>query len=105
MEPTTVTVLVKNRLGLKVPPAIQEQAGIELGDLIEFRVAKGKITIRPVHDEARYPTYKPTKAEAAAIRRGRAAIRRGEYVTLDQLRKELGSHNIGPSNKKSCKAS
>lgn len=86
-----MTILVKNRLGLKVPPAIQEQAGIGLGDLIEFKVAKGRITIRPVHDEARYPTYKPTKAEAAAIRRGRAAYKRGDYITLDQLHEELGT--------------
>jgi hypothetical protein len=28
------------------------------------------------------PTYKPTKAELAAIRRGEAAIARGEYVSF-----------------------
>jgi metal-responsive CopG/Arc/MetJ family transcriptional regulator len=39
--------------------------------------------------ESRYGTYTPTKSEAAAIRRGRAAFKRGEYVTLDQLRHEL----------------
>ena len=36
-----------------------------------------------------YPLYTPTKAEAAAISNGRAAYKRGEFVTLDQLLKEL----------------
>ena len=31
------------------------------------------------------PTYKPTKAELAAIRKGEAEIARGEYVTLAAL--------------------
>ncbi len=39
--------------------------------------------------ETRYPIYQPTKAELAAIRRGRAAFKRGDYVTLQQLHDEL----------------
>ena len=41
--------------------------------------------------ESRYAVFIPTRAEAAAIRRGRAAFKRGEYVTLDQLHHELDS--------------
>ena len=41
--------------------------------------------------ESRYAVYTPTKAEAAAIRKGRAAFKAGEYVTLDQLHNELDS--------------
>jgi predicted transcriptional regulator len=37
----------------------------------------------------RDPGYKPTTAELAAIRRGEAAIARGEFVTLPQLLHEL----------------
>ena len=33
--------------------------------------------------------YTPTKAETAAIRKGRAAYKRGEFVTLEQLHREL----------------
>jgi predicted transcriptional regulator len=33
----------------------------------------------------------PTKAELLAIRRGRAAIARGDYVSLDEIRDELGT--------------
>ena len=39
--------------------------------------------------ESRYGTYTPSKAELAAIRKGRAAIKRGEFVTLQQLLHDL----------------
>jgi predicted transcriptional regulator len=41
--------------------------------------------------ESRYAFYYPTRAEAAAIRKGRAEFERGEYVTLTQLHHELDS--------------
>jgi predicted transcriptional regulator len=39
--------------------------------------------------ESRYPVYVPTKAERAAIAKGRAEIKRGESVTLAELHDEL----------------
>jgi predicted transcriptional regulator len=41
--------------------------------------------------ESRYPLYTPTKAERTAIDKGRAEIRRGEYVTLNQLHDDLAT--------------
>jgi Arc/MetJ-type ribon-helix-helix transcriptional regulator len=35
--------------------------------------------------ESRYPAAQPTKAELAALRRGRAAFRRGDSVSLDEF--------------------
>jgi hypothetical protein len=35
----------------------------------------------------------PTPDERASLARGRAAYERGEYVTLDQLRHEMGVDN------------
>ena len=35
-----------------------------------------------------FPEETPTAAELRAIRRGEAAIQRGDYITLDQLRRE-----------------
>ena len=32
------------------------------------------------------PTYTPTRAELRAIEKGRAAMRRGDYYTLDEFR-------------------
>jgi|SRR5712664_1775355 predicted transcriptional regulator len=36
-------------------------------------------------------TYTPTRAELRAIERGRTAIRRGDFVTFDDLRASLGA--------------
>lgn len=38
---------------------------------------------------AKLPTYTPTQRELAAIRKGREQMRRGEFVTLDELFKNL----------------
>jgi predicted transcriptional regulator len=47
--------------------------------------------------DSRLPEVTPTRAEMAAIRRGRAAFRGGEYVSLDQLLHDLdaSSHQAG----------
>lgn len=55
--------------------------------------------------ENRYPAYTPTKAEAAAIQRGRAAFKRGEYISLSQLHHELESARNKPGKKRSPKTS
>jgi predicted transcriptional regulator len=39
--------------------------------------------------DARYGTYTPTKAELSAIRKGRAEIKRGQYVSLEQFLHDL----------------
>jgi bifunctional DNA-binding transcriptional regulator/antitoxin component of YhaV-PrlF toxin-antitoxin module len=70
-----MTVTVSNKAELVVPPSVQRQAGIQPGDRLEFRVNSRTITITPA-------TYKPTKSELAAIRKGEAAIARGESVSL-----------------------
>ena len=73
-----LTVTVKNKTGLMVPPSVQRLAGIKNGDRLEFKVSFGTITIAPVQPA----TYKPTKSEMAAIQNGQAAIARGESVSL-----------------------
>jgi predicted transcriptional regulator len=55
--------------------------------------------------ESRYSVHNPTKTELAKIRRGRAEIERGEFVTLEQLKHELESANRKPVKKGSRKAS
>ena len=39
------------------------------------------------------PVVTPTKEEKSALRRGKAEIRRGEFVTLEALRHELASRS------------
>ena len=76
-----MTVTVKNKAQLVVPPSVQRQAGIKAGDRLEFKVSGQVITITATPSR----TYKPTKVEVAAIRKGEAEITRGEYVSVNQL--------------------
>ena len=76
-----MTVTVKNKSELVVPPSVQRLAGIKNGDRLEFSVSSGTITIAP----AKPTTYKATKSELAAIRKGASAIARGEHVSLTEF--------------------
>lgn len=77
-----MTVTVKNKAPSVVPPAIQRQAGIKAGDRLELKASPRTITITALE-----PAYKPTKAEWVAIRRGEAALARGESVSLTEFLK------------------
>ncbi len=55
--------------------------------------------------ESRYPVYAPTKTELSAIKKGRAAFKRGEYVTLTQLADELESARHKAVKKRTRKTS
>jgi predicted transcriptional regulator len=55
--------------------------------------------------DSRYGTYTPTKAELAAIRKGRAEIKRGQSVTLQQLLHDLDTHPRKASPKRVRKGS
>lgn len=76
-----MTVTVKSKTSLVVPPSVQREAGIKGGDQLEFTVFSGTIMIAP----AKPANYKPTKSEMAAIRNGQAAIARGESVSLTEF--------------------
>jgi Arc/MetJ-type ribon-helix-helix transcriptional regulator len=43
--------------------------------------------------EQRYPTVQPTRAELAALRRGRTAVRRGDSLSLSKFLDGLESSN------------
>lgn len=55
--------------------------------------------------ESRYPVYTPTNSELAAIRKGRAEFKRGEYVALAQLRHDLAARRHQKRKKTARKAS
>jgi hypothetical protein len=42
-----MTITVKNKTALLVPPTVQRKAGTEVGDRLEFRVSGGMINIVP----------------------------------------------------------
>jgi hypothetical protein len=92
-----MTLTVKNKTPLIVPEAIQRLAGIKAGDRLEVRASERAITITAIEE-----TYKPSKAEWAAIRRGEAALGRGESVSLAEFAHELDRHRrkAGPKSRR-----
>lgn len=42
-----MTTVVKNKVPIVIPPAIQRRAGIKVGDHLEFKVSGGIISILP----------------------------------------------------------
>jgi AbrB family looped-hinge helix DNA binding protein len=80
-----MTITVKTEGELVVPVSVRRRAGIKNGDRLKFDVSAGMVIITP----ASQPAYKPTKAELAAIRKGEAAIARGEYVSLADFLHDL----------------
>jgi bifunctional DNA-binding transcriptional regulator/antitoxin component of YhaV-PrlF toxin-antitoxin module len=82
-----MTIVVKERAGLVVPASLQRQAGIKAGDRLEVKASLRTITLTAVE-----PKYKPTKDELAAIRKGEAAIARGESVPLTEFLHGLDRH-------------
>jgi hypothetical protein len=95
-----MTVTVKNKTPLIVSQAMQRFAGIKAGDRLEVKASGRTITITAIGQ-----TYKPTKAEWAAIRRGEAALARGESVSVTQFATDLDNHRRKARPKGSRKVS
>jgi bifunctional DNA-binding transcriptional regulator/antitoxin component of YhaV-PrlF toxin-antitoxin module len=96
-----MTVIVKDKAGLIVPSSVRRQAGIKSGDRLEFKVSAGAITITPLGPAS----YKPTRSEIAAIRKGEAAIARGESVSLSDFLHGLDRNRRKAGTKASRKIS
>ena len=62
---------MRTTLTISLPPAIAKQME--------------KVQREENRSESHYHTYTANKAELAAIRKGRAEIRHGQFVTLEQL--------------------
>ena len=96
-----MTVTLKNKTSLAAPPSIQRKAGLKSGVRLEFKVARRTITATA----AKPGTDSPTKAEWAAIRKGEAAIARGQHVSLTEFLHGLDPHRRKASTKVSRKLS
>jgi predicted transcriptional regulator len=79
-----------NTMTISLPPALAKQ--MEQVQKEEHRTRSELIREAWRHYfESRYPVYTPTKAELAAIRKGRADFKKGDFVTLNQLHNDLES--------------
>jgi predicted transcriptional regulator len=54
---------------------------------------------------SRYAVYTPTKAERAAINKGRVEFERGEYVTLTELHDDLAAARFQKRSERAQKTS
>ena len=81
-----------SRLGKRrqvvIPKAVCELAGLMEGDFVEVTGGKGRVTIRP--KKLVDPEDTLTPQEERIVTRGFRQLKRGQYVTWDQLKNELG---------------
>ena len=103
-----MTVTVKSKTPLVVPPSVRRQAGLKIGQQIEFKVADGVISIRPklpaADDEYTPEQRRIVDAQLAAgladVKAGRV---RGPFSThgefIDSLHKEAKKLNRKKSNR------
>ncbi len=89
---------------ISLPPAMAEQMKLVQKEEHRTRSELLREAWRQ-YFESRYKAYTPTKAELAAIRKGRAEIKRGQSITLDQLLHELDSRPRKASPKRGRKSS
>jgi bifunctional DNA-binding transcriptional regulator/antitoxin component of YhaV-PrlF toxin-antitoxin module len=74
----SVTVTVRRKAGLVVPPSVRRQAGIKAGDQLEFKASRGMITIltKPSDAEDNYASDRRRLVDRE-IARGLEDIKRG----------------------------
>jgi AbrB family looped-hinge helix DNA binding protein len=77
---------VGKRWQVVIPKNLCEDLGLQEGDFIEVRKTRGAVLIKP---ERLDPDDILTSQEEKAVRKGEADLRRGDYVTLRQLRHDL----------------
>lgn len=85
------TVRIEPNYKVTIPKDERDALGLKVGE---------EITIT-VHRPEALPTYTPTKRELAAIEKGRAEIRKGNFYTLDELRASLERNYRPPRTKTS----
>ena len=96
-----MTTVVKPKTALVVPSALQRRAGIKTGDRLHFKVSPRTIVITATSQ----PAYKPTKAELTAIRKGEAAIARGDSISVTDFIHEMDRSNRKTGTKATRKVS
>ena len=93
--------MVISRLGQRrqvvIPKDICQRLGLQEGDFVEVNSTKGLVVIKP--KRLVDPDDVLTPQEATLVRKGERQLRRGQYVTLEQLEHDLDR----PARKRSRK--
>ncbi|OFV92647.1 MAG: hypothetical protein A3H28_06380 [Acidobacteria bacterium RIFCSPLOWO2_02_FULL_61_28] len=82
----SITRLGKRRQ-VVIPKAICEATGLREGDFVEVTSRNGRIVIQSPKSVDLEDTLTPEEEEM--VRRGEEQLRRGEYVTLEELEHDL----------------
>jgi CopG family transcriptional regulator / antitoxin EndoAI len=77
----------RQTITISLPPAMAEQVEKTMRAENRTRSELVREALRTYIAIRQFPEETPTAAELRAIRRGRAAYKRGDYVTLDELRR------------------
>ena len=89
-------------MSISLPPAMVRQFEAVRKKESRTRSELVREALRAYFDE-RYPAVTPTPAELAALRRGRAAFRRGDSLSLAQFLNDLESPHHRPRAKRVSK--
>jgi len=79
---------VGKRRQVVIPKRFCEDLGLREGDFVEVQSRNGAVVIRP--KRLVDPDDLLTHSDAQAVLRGEAELRRGDYVTLTQIRHDMG---------------
>ncbi len=78
---------IGQRRQVVIPKEIFDALGLQTGDFVEVTQVKRTVVIKPKKvvdaDDVLYPE------EEAMVRKGEAQLRRGEYVTLEDLEHDM----------------
>ena len=78
---------IGQRRQVVIPKEICEDLGLQTGDFVEVTQVKGTVVIKPKKLVDADDVLTPE--EEAIVRKGEAQIRRGEFVTLEDLEHDL----------------
>ena len=78
---------IGQRRQVVIPKEIFDDLGLEIGDFVELTKVKRTVVIKPKKMVDADDVLTP--AEEAIVRKGEAQLRRGEYVTLEDLEHDM----------------
>ena len=78
---------IGQRRQVVIPKEICEDLGLQTGDFVEVTQVKGTVVIKPKKLVDADDVLTPE--EEAIVRKGEAQLRRGEYVTLEDVEHDL----------------
>src|SRR3990170_1215497 len=83
-----MTMRTRRTITISLPPAMARRVEKTMKREQRTRSELVREALRTYFSTREFPEETPTLSELRAIRRGQAAIERGDYMTLDELRRE-----------------